>query len=52
MRQTRSVKHVKYLKKIPPKPVVKLPITCEFNKVSTLDLKENKIGLSLRGMGG
>ena len=34
----------KVFKKTPPKPVVKLPITCEFNKVVTLDLKEKKIG--------
>ena len=34
----------KVFKKTPPKPVVKLPITCEFNKIVTLDLKEKKTG--------
>ena len=31
-------------KKTPPKPVVKQPISCQFNKIVTLDLKEKKTG--------
>ena len=37
-------KNCKVFKKTPPRPIVKLPITCDFNKIVTLDLKEKKAG--------
>lgn len=40
----KCCKICKLFERTPSRPVVKLPITCDFNKVVTVDLKEKKIG--------
>ena len=40
----KCCKICKLFERTPSRPVVKLPITCDFNRVVTVDLKEKKIG--------